>query len=913
MWRSRRGLLDRAAAGDLRVTGALRPPRAAGGARCVRFEAGAGGARGCDFRPSLLAAGTDAGRVAVWTRGEGFEVGGNDEQLVSSSAAAAEIDEPCSVESDAANVAVSSGFESENWRFCCGLDAGGAAAGAVVALDAGALYCDVHERVSQRVVAAACGDGTLRVWALGELPPSAGEGVNAACAVATPSVKALPLSVAVARIGGADGGWVVAAGCTDGTVRLYELVSNDGAHDFDAPPTVRLMPLSTLGGHSGWVTALDFEASTGESGGALLVSASQDSTARVWRLRAAPQETQPHAQDGGNDASDASAAVSLGASLGLSSRDFAMSAAFSICGGGMACEAGLDGVLEGHRDWVTSARLRRGRVLTASGDRTVTLWAKREHSIGGAAWVSEASLGEAEVVSNLQGFYGAVFLCDDAVAAGDFLGSVQRWRRQRGGHSGNGGNDGGNDGGGRQPVAWEALAGCGGFTRGATALAWAPSGEFLLAAGADRTARVWARSGRTRSCGRWHEIARPQVHGHAIATVAFARELAGGCRYRYLCGSEEKAVRAYDAPQAFLGTLERISAGAGVAGGSEGDLQLPLGAAVPALGLSQRPLYERDLVERGTAASAKAAVGSEQYEKTTPATPAAQAGPPLEAHLALSTLWPECAKLYGHGDRIVALAAANVSPLVATAAAATAPEFARVRLWRCCGSSAAANAEGACVVAGPPLAAAHSVAVVAMAFSPDDRYLATVGRDRALCVFRRVDMVVADNGDNVVDTPRYAPLEGCPIARAHQREPRAVAWLNEHTLASGGRDKKVVVWRVEDTGADAVMVSKIATIDQGAAVGALAVRLGGAGDGINAAPLLAVGTDDGGVSLWAPSDAATLMGWTLTARADAEIARHSGAVRAAAFGSNDSARFLATCGDDGAVVISEVLEESKTT
>jgi len=231
--------------------------------------------------------------------------------------------------------------------------------------------------------------------------------VNAACAVATPSVKALPLSVAVGRIGGADGGWVVAAGCTDGTVRLYELVSNDGAHDFDAPPTVRLMPLSTLGGHSGWVTALDFEASTGESGGALLVSASQDSTARVWRLRAAPQETQPHAQDGGNDASDASAAVSLGASLGLSSRDFAMSAAFSICGGGMACEAGLDGVLEGHRDWVTSARLRRGRVLTASGDRTVTLWAKREHSIGGAAWVSEASLGEAEVVSNLQGFYGA--------------------------------------------------------------------------------------------------------------------------------------------------------------------------------------------------------------------------------------------------------------------------------------------------------------------------------------------------------------------------------------------------------------------------------------------------------------------------------------------------------------------------
>ena len=128
-----------------------------------------------------------------------------------------------------------------------------------------------------------------------------------------------------------------------------------------------------------------------------------------------------------------------------------------------------------------------------------------------------------------------------------------------------------------------------------------------------------------------------------------------------------------------------------------------------------------------------------------------------------------------------------------------------------------------------------------------------------------------------------------------------------------GAEKKVVVWRVEDTGADAVMVSKIATIDQGAAVGALAVRLGGAGDGINAAPLLAVGTDDGGVSLWAPSDAATLMGWTLTARADAEIARHSGAVRAAAFGSNDSARFLATCGDDGAVVISEVLEESKTT
>ena len=84
----------------------------------------------------------------------------------------------------------------------------------------------------------------------------------------------------------------------------------------------------------------------------------------------------------------------------------------------------------------------------------------------------------------------------------------------------------------------------------------------------------------------WHEIARPQVHGHDINCVTIIR---GKGNHRYVSGADEKVARVFEAPLSFLKTLNAISKN-----GTAEDLQTGvqvLGANMSALGLSQKPIY----------------------------------------------------------------------------------------------------------------------------------------------------------------------------------------------------------------------------------------------------------------------------------------------------------------------------------
>ena len=68
----------------------------------------------------------------------------------------------------------------------------------------------------------------------------------------------------------------------------------------------------------------------------------------------------------------------------------------------------------------------------------------------------------------------------------------------------------------------------------------------------DQTARVfsgWNRSG----VSTWHEIARSQVHGYDLSCAAFVRP------FQYVCGADEKVIRVFDAPNAFLKSLALIT------------------------------------------------------------------------------------------------------------------------------------------------------------------------------------------------------------------------------------------------------------------------------------------------------------------------------------------------------------------
>lgn len=127
----------------------------------------------------------------------------------------------------------------------------------------------------------------------------------------------------------------------------------------------------------------------------------------------------------------------------------------------------------------------------------------------------------------------------------------------------------------------------------------------------------------------------------------------------------------------------------------------------------------------------------------------AMSEPPSENKLSTSTLWPEVEKLYGHGyevslsaqpagtaseaDRplhplqLMAIAASHSSNLIATTCKASTPQHAVVRLYDTTTWKSLEQTLGG-----------HSLTVTRLAFSKDDRFLISVGRDRSWRLYERL-------------------------------------------------------------------------------------------------------------------------------------------------------------------------------
>lgn len=92
----------------------------------------------------------------------------------------------------------------------------------------------------------------------------------------------------------------------------------------------------------------------------------------------------------------------------------------------------------------------------------------------------------------------------------------------------------------------------------------------------------------------WHEIARPQVHGHDINCVAIIQ---GKGNHRFVSGADEKVARVFEAPLSFLQTLSHAHfQNSNAPEYLQDDFQI-LGANMSALGLSQKPIYVQGGVE----------------------------------------------------------------------------------------------------------------------------------------------------------------------------------------------------------------------------------------------------------------------------------------------------------------------------
>lgn len=86
----------------------------------------------------------------------------------------------------------------------------------------------------------------------------------------------------------------------------------------------------------------------------------------------------------------------------------------------------------------------------------------------------------------------------------------------------------------------------------------------------------------------WHEIARPQVHGHDINCVTVIQ---GKGNHRFVSGADEKVARVFEATSSFLKTLNHAtSQNYSFSEDLQVDVQI-LGANMSALGLSQKPIY----------------------------------------------------------------------------------------------------------------------------------------------------------------------------------------------------------------------------------------------------------------------------------------------------------------------------------
>lgn len=296
--------------------------------------------------------------------------------------------------------------------------------------------------------------------------------------------------------------------------------------------------------------------------------------------------------------------------------------------------------------------------------------------------------------------------------------------------------------------------------------AWDPSGRYLLSVSKDQTARLHG-GWNTENKVIWHEVSRPQVHGYDLACITTLG------KYKFASGAEEKVIRAFTAPANFIRNFGKIC-GFEV----EDDIakcQVGEGAAVPSLGLSNKAVTMADLQEEYEVQ----AEGKEEVQAYFK--PLALSAPPTEDQLMQNTLWPETAKLYGHGNDLFAIAASSDGSILASSCRAANNIDAAIILWR------------TATWHKLDTLAKHRLTVTQLAFSPDDQYLLSVSRDRTWAIFIR-------NEDNKGITYKLSD-SSTKKETMHSRVIWSCVWLPDSThFVTASRDKTVAVWGLTELG-----------------------------------------------------------------------------------------------------------------
>lgn len=360
----------------------------------------------------------------------------------------------------------------------------------------------------------------------------------------------------------------------------------------------------------------------------------------------------------------------------------------------------FEALLLGHDSWVTGLHWHPPQfekdlksftqpqyLLSASADKSMILWSPQS-----GLWTNERRFGE--FGTGGLGFFGGLWSPDGQhVFAHGLNGSVHRWKKDN------------------QSGLWNpelAITGHGGPVKD---VEWDPCYEYFLSASIDQTTRLhgpWIRSG----IESWHELCRPQSHGYDMQSLTFI----GKDQFKFASAADEKIVRLFDAPRGWIKTAK----GLGVTKSQVNEIDRPLGASLPPMSLSNRVLKDNDEenVQSTNEGEGKDWTSSNFYGENLQQAP-------VEEQL-VTTLWPESNKLFGHGYELFSASSAHHSSLIATACKAQSPKHAVIRVT---------DANKATSF-GEPLEG-HTLTVTNIDWSPDDRLILSVSRDRTWRLFER--------------------------------------------------------------------------------------------------------------------------------------------------------------------------------
>lgn len=484
----------------------------------------------------------------------------------------------------------------------------------------------------------------------------------------------------------------------------------------------------SLRGHEDWVRCLSFHFASTDRTELMLACSSQDTFVRLWKITCK-----------NTDQVESNQSVSLETqSFKAYSRDFMVV---------------LESVLIGHEGWVMGLAWNPTEalcVLTASMDRTLIIW---EYDDENALWMDKARFGE--VGGNTLGYYGCDFSpFGNVLIAHGYQGSFQLWKKVE--------------------DKWESAISISGHFGEVEDFDWSPSGDYAITASTDQTTRLfvpWKRSTPYKST--WHEIARPQIHGYDMKCITVLN------KYKYASGGQEKVARVFGAPRAFYNSLEHITS---TKDKQTSETDLPIGATVPVLGLSNKAVFEADLQtwENENKADTKAMKASAfANEDPAPFNPTLIATPPVEDVLLQHTLWPEIQKLYGHGFELFCMASDHDGSTLATACRASKQEHANIIIWN---TTTWQQVDSLCN--------AHTLTVTQLAFSKLGTYLLSVSRDRTWALHRR------DQNEKYKFTLVQKTDKKTSV---HTRIIWSCAWCpDEKYFVTASRDKKVLVWGKEE-------------------------------------------------------------------------------------------------------------------